>query len=115
MNCAHRPAKFPVGLLFCPALLLALGCSAPEPPEPPPPVDDGAKKCAVAPPRLGGTAETRDLAAAAAHCGVPAFSWLASTDLGKVQGQLFPFGCTAPTAFDWAEEAMAFFEAHPMP
>lgn len=38
-----------------------------------------------------------------------------STDLGKVQGQLFPFGCTAPTAFDWAEEAMAFFEAHPMP
>lgn len=85
MNRAHRPAKFPVGLLFCPALLLALGCSAPEPPEPPPPpVDDGAKKCAVAPPRLGGTAETRDLAAAAAHCGVPAFSWLASTDLGKV-------------------------------
>jgi len=38
-----------------------------------------------------------------------------STDLGKVQGQLFPFGCTQPTAFDWGEEAMAFFKAHPLP
>ncbi|HVO30133.1 MAG TPA: hypothetical protein VMV18_05340 [bacterium] len=35
-----------------------------------------------------------------------------STDPGGAPGQLFSFACTGPNAFDWGEEAMAFFEAH---
>lgn len=36
-----------------------------------------------------------------------------STDPGSATGQLFSFACTGPNAFDWGDEAMAFFVAHP--
>jgi polyhydroxybutyrate depolymerase len=36
-----------------------------------------------------------------------------STDPGGQQGQLFPFGCVGPNAFDWGDEVMSFFLAHP--
>jgi len=38
-----------------------------------------------------------------------------STDPASVPGQLFSFACTPPNAFDWGEEAMKFFRAHPLP
>jgi polyhydroxybutyrate depolymerase len=34
---------------------------------------------------------------------------------GGEPGQLFGFGCIGPNAFDWGEEVIAFFKAHPMP
>jgi len=39
-----------------------------------------------------------------------------SEDLaGGEPGQLFPFGCTGESAFDWGEIVIAFFIAHPRP
>jgi polyhydroxybutyrate depolymerase len=36
-----------------------------------------------------------------------------SGDPGGAPGQLFSFACVGPDAFDWGQEAMAFFLAHP--
>lgn len=39
-----------------------------------------------------------------------------STDLEVSEdGQLMAFGCTPPTAFNWGEQVMEFFRAHPRP
>ena len=85
MNQTRFRLTVPAYLLFC----LTVGCSAADPPVEPPPTPDAGtpERCMPPAPRLGGTAETRELAAAAAHCGVPAFSWLSSTELGKVVGK----------------------------
>ncbi len=38
-----------------------------------------------------------------------------STDSGEEEGQWLPLGCKPPNAFNWGEEVMRFFMAHPQP
>lgn len=80
------PARFRC-LMFtlCLPLLGGAGCTAFSDEVPPPPPDAApADPCPLRAPLIGQTAETRELAGAAAHCGVPAFSWRAESTLGDV-------------------------------
>ena len=38
-----------------------------------------------------------------------------SADAGEEAGQLLPLGCKPPNSFDWGEEVIRFFMAHPRP
>ncbi len=82
MRCSLFVSSVVFGLLGCTSL--------PDTSEPSPDggSDGGAVvKCSLPMPQIGKTADTAGLASAAAHCGIPAFSWLTGADLGDVTGQ----------------------------
>lgn len=63
----------------------AISCTS-APADLPPPVEDAGpgEVCPLRPPLVGQSAETMQLAGAAAHCGVPAFAWRSDKTLGDV-------------------------------